>query len=149
MKIEPARSTRLRNPTINFSPRTQKRGYKADLPNPFPGRAAHRRGHADEKPSNHNWDCYGTGTTTNTNELFLPTSAPPCILRASILDRPWERFSGYNGTPLSSSATYEGLLLGLGVRGNSGGHNGFANLSVWPLRLFYKGSTKRASWLGP
>jgi len=31
------RSTRLRNPTINFSPRTQKRGHKADLSNPFPG----------------------------------------------------------------------------------------------------------------
>jgi len=92
------------------------------------------------------WDCYGTGTTTNTNELFLPTSAPPCILRASILDRPWERFSANNGTPLSSSAAYRGLLLGLGVHGNSSGHNGFANLSVWPLRLSYKGSTKRASW---
>ncbi|KYN01229.1 hypothetical protein ALC62_07848 [Cyphomyrmex costatus] len=95
---------------------------------------------------NRNWDCYGTGTTTNTNELFLPTSsAPPCILRASILDRPWERFSANNGTPLSSSAAYRGLLLGLGVRENSSGHNGFANLSVWPLRLSYKGSTKRAS----
>jgi len=34
---DPARDTRsLRNPTINFSPRTQERGYKADLPNPFP-----------------------------------------------------------------------------------------------------------------
>lgn len=55
---------------------------------------------------------------------------------------PWERFSAYNGTPLSSSATYEGLLLGLGVRGNSGSYNRFANLSVWPLRLFHEGSTR-------
>ncbi|EGI66910.1 hypothetical protein G5I_04717 [Acromyrmex echinatior] len=141
---DPARSTPLRNPTINFSPRTQKRGHKADLPNPFLGALLADAGQT-RSPRDRSWDCYGTGTTTNTNELFLPTSAPPCILRASILDRPWERFSANNGTPLSSSAAYRGLLLGLGVHGNSSGHNGFANLSVWPLRLSYKGSTKRAS----
>lgn len=58
---------------------------------------------------------------------------------ASILDRPWERFSAYNGAPLSSFAVYGGLLLGFGVRGNYNDYNGFANLSVWPFTFVLQG----------